>query len=60
MVVVVPDKVLYTRNASIYITGGSNTNSAPTKQNEDILVAVALAVTSGVITGTLFQVCYDF
>jgi PhoPQ-activated pathogenicity-related protein len=56
LVVVVPDVLTYTRNASLYITGGSNTNSPPTQYNEDILVAVALATTAGCITGTLFQV----
>lgn len=56
LVVVVPDNLQYTRNASLYITGGSNTNSPPDKVNEDILVAVTLATTAGVVCGTLFQV----
>lgn len=56
LVVIVPDNLKHTQNASLYVTGGGNDNSPPTKQNEDILVAVTLSVTTGIITGSLFQV----
>jgi PhoPQ-activated pathogenicity-related protein len=64
LVVIVPDKVQYTTNASLYITGWSmpkqqedgSWSSIPTAKDEDIQVASALAMSTGQITGALFQI----
>jgi len=60
LVVIVPDNVDYTRNATLYITGGSTPNvdgsGLPDAKNEDIRVASTLAMNSNVITGALFQI----
>ncbi len=40
----------------LWITGGSNTDSAPKVSDEDMMVAGAFATGSGVIMGALFQV----
>lgn len=64
LVVIVPDKVQYTSNASLYITGWSmpkqsedgSWSSIPTAKDEDIQVAAALAMSTGQITGALFQI----
>ena len=56
LVVIVPDEVKYTKNGTLWITGFSNTDGAPTADMEDIVTSVALAMSTGVITGSLFQV----
>lgn len=56
LVVIVPDEVRYTRNASLWITGGSQGSSPPTGTDEDILVSAALAMNTGMVIGALFQV----
>eukprot|EP01034_Spumella_vulgaris_P036549 gene36549-45070_t len=56
IVVIVPDEVKWTRNASLWITGGNNNNSPPGKDSEDIILAAALATSTGCITGALFQI----
>eukprot|EP00605_Chrysophyceae_sp_TOSAG23-4_P002816 GSChrysophyteH1.ASY1.ANO1.3101.1 assembled CDS len=60
LVVIVPDKVEYKNNGSMYITGWGQPNAdgsdLPTSKDEDIRVAAALAVSTGVITGCLFQI----
>jgi PhoPQ-activated pathogenicity-related protein len=60
LVVIIPDEVKYKFNGSLYITGGGMPNAdgsnLPTIKDEDIEVAAALAVSTGVITGTLFQI----
>ena len=56
LVVIVPDELKYTRNATMYITGGSMSSSAPHGGDEDIVVAAALATSTGVATGVLFQI----
>lgn len=60
LVVIVPDKVDFKRNASMYITGWSQPNAdgsgLPTHKDEDIRVAASLAVTTNIITGCLFQI----
>lgn len=55
LVVIVPDKVQWTRNASIWITGWGM-GGIPTAQDEDIVLAAALAMGTGTITGALFQI----
>ena len=60
LVVIVPDEVKYKNNASMYITGLGQPNpdgsNLPTAKNEDIRTAAALAVSTGIITGCLFQI----
>jgi PhoPQ-activated pathogenicity-related protein len=60
LVVIVPEKVVYKNNGSLYITGWSMPNAdgsgLPNSKDEDIRVAASLAVTTGIITGCLFQI----
>lgn len=56
LVVIVPDEVKWTRNASLWITGGSQGSGKPAKNDEDIILSAALATSTGCITGALFQV----
>ena len=55
LVVIVPDNVRFTRNASIWITGW-DMNGVPKAEDEDIVLAAALAMGTGTITGALFQI----
>jgi PhoPQ-activated pathogenicity-related protein len=55
LVVIIPDNLKYTRNATMWVTGGS-TGSIPHQGDEDIVVSAALATSTGIITGALFQV----
>jgi hypothetical protein len=49
--------VEFNRNASIYITGGSNgLNSYPQAKDEDIRLAAAIAMNTNTVVGTLFQI----
>jgi PhoPQ-activated pathogenicity-related protein len=56
MCVIVPDNVKYKQNATMWVTGWSNTASLPTAHDEDIFLAASLAMNSGTITGSLFQI----
>ncbi len=56
LVVIVPDELKYTRNASMWITGGGMSSNLPTADSEDILVSAALACSVGSVTAVLFQV----
>ncbi|GMH73865.1 hypothetical protein TrRE_jg9245 [Triparma retinervis] len=58
LVVIIPDNLNqnWNANATLYVTGGSNTSPLPTAKDEDIRVASALATGSGTITGAFFQV----
>jgi len=56
LVVIVPDEVNWDRNATMWVTGWSNTDSLPTNRDEDIVLAAALAMGTGTITGSLFQI----
>jgi PhoPQ-activated pathogenicity-related protein len=56
LVVIVPDELKFTRNASMWITGGGMGSSPPVADSEDILVSAALACSVGSITGVLYQV----
>lgn len=60
LVVIVPDEIKYKDNGSLYITGWSQPNpdgsNLPSAKDEDIRVAAALAVSTGIITGCLFQI----
>lgn len=40
----------------MWITGGSNTGGLPSAKDEDIALAAALAMGTGTITGSLFQI----
>jgi hypothetical protein len=57
LVVIVPNNLQWTRNSTLWITGGSVTDGPPSPDSEDIVVSAALAMSSGMITGALFQVC---
>ncbi len=59
MMVIVPDEVQHLKNASMWITGGSNPGSPPKLKDEDIWVSVALAMSTKTVTTALFQVCVD-
>lgn len=54
--VIVPDNLKFKNNGSLWITGGSQGNGVPKIDEEDLVVSAALAVTTGTITGALFQV----
>ena len=60
LVVIVPEKVEFKNNASMYITGWGQPNpdgsNLPNAKDEDIRVAASLAVSTGIITGCLFQI----
>ncbi len=56
LVVIVPENLQYTRNASLWITGGSVTSGFPSARDEDVALSAALATATGTITGVLFQV----
>jgi PhoPQ-activated pathogenicity-related protein len=56
VVVIVPDNLQYTHNATIWITGGNQGNGYPGPGSEDVVVSAALATTSGVVTAILYQV----
>jgi PhoPQ-activated pathogenicity-related protein len=56
LAVIVPDNVKSTTNASLWITGGNMGQGAPSIHSEDILVSAALAVSNGVVVGSLFMV----
>jgi PhoPQ-activated pathogenicity-related protein len=57
VVVIVPDTVDYSRNASLYVTGGSNgLNSFPQPKDEDIVLGSSLAMMTNSIVGVLFQI----
>jgi hypothetical protein len=55
LVVIVPDNIKYTRNASLWITGWSM-GGFPTSKDEDIVLAASLAMGAGTVAGALFQV----
>lgn len=55
LVVLVPDKIDYSRNASIYITGG-DANTVDVQSSEDVLLSLALSSQSNIVAGVLFQV----
>lgn len=58
LIVIVPETIHFTKNGSLWITGGGMGQSIPDAANsEDVKLAAALAVTTGTITGCLFQVC---
>lgn len=56
LVIVVPDDIHWTANASLYITGGTNSAGIPAAKDEDIVLAASIAMGTGTITGALFQV----
>jgi PhoPQ-activated pathogenicity-related protein len=56
LVVIVPDEVAYQFNASLWITGGSVTSSPPKSTDEDIIVSAALATSTKMVVGALFQI----
>jgi hypothetical protein len=56
LVVIVPDNLKYTRNATMWVTGWSQGDSAPHAGDEDIVVSAALATNLGCVMGALFQV----
>lgn len=55
LVVIVPENIQYTRNATIWITG-CDMNHIPTQHDEDVALSAALATNTGLVTGVLFQV----
>lgn len=56
LVVIVPDDLRFKQNGSLWITGGSVTSGLPSPKDEDMYVSAALAVTTGTITGVLYQI----
>jgi PhoPQ-activated pathogenicity-related protein len=56
LVVIVPENVAWKRNATLYITGGWNTGTPPSAEDEDVLLAATLSIGTNMITGTLFNV----
>uniref|UniRef100_A0A914DK95 Uncharacterized protein n=1 Tax=Acrobeloides nanus TaxID=290746 RepID=A0A914DK95_9BILA len=56
LAVVVPEKIRFKNNGSLYITKGHNDWSIPDEKNYDILACTALALITGQITGCLFDI----
>lgn len=56
LVVIVPDEVKSTTNATLWIDGGSMTDSPPTIKSYVVEIAAALAVTTKTVTGALFMI----
>lgn len=56
IVVIIPDNVDWKKNATLWITGWNNDSGLPTNKDEDIVLASALAMGTGTITGALFQI----
>ena len=57
LVVIVPNQVTWTRNATLYITGGSNDGTGmPDAKDEDIIIAATLAMANNIVAGCLFQI----
>ena len=56
LVVIVPDTVDWSKNATMWVTGSSNTSPLPDNKSEDVQLAANLAMGTGVITGCLFQI----
>mmetsp|Transcript_555 Transcript_555/g.976 ORF Transcript_555/g.976 Transcript_555/m.976 type:complete len:513 (+) Transcript_555:47-1585(+) len=56
LLVIIPENVNFENNATLYVTGWSNTDPFPDASSEDVRVAAALAAGAGCITGALFQV----
>lgn len=56
LVVIVPDELKFKQNGSLWITGGGMTGGLPDPHSEDVALSAALAITTGTITGVLFQI----
>jgi PhoPQ-activated pathogenicity-related protein len=56
LIVIVPDEIKFKQNASLWITGMGMSQSVPDPQSEDVALSAALAVTTGTITGVLFNI----
>ncbi|KAJ1417345.1 PqaA type PhoPQ-activated pathogenicity-related protein, partial [Ochromonadaceae sp. CCMP2298] len=56
LVVIVPENVQWSRNATLWITGGSMSSAAPHAKDEDITVTAALACNTGTVAAALFQI----
>lgn len=58
LLVIVPSNLNenFKNNATLWITGGSNTQGWPVATDEDVLTTAALAMGTGTITGALFQI----
>ena len=59
LVVIVPDEIKYTRNASIWITGGSQGMGAPKAGDEDVVFTAALATSLGIVSGVLSRITFN-
>jgi len=55
LLVLVPDEIKYTTNATMYITG-CDMNGVEVEETEDTKVALSLATGTGVVTGVLYQI----
>jgi hypothetical protein len=56
LVVIVPEEVRWKQNATLWITGFSNSAGYPDYNSDDIILSAGLAVSTGTICGVLFQV----
>ena len=54
--IIIPNDVKSKTNATLWIDGGSMTDSAPTIKSYVVEIAAALAVTTNIVTGALFQI----
>jgi hypothetical protein len=55
LVVIVPDQIKWNANATMWITGGGM-GSMPNSEDEDVILSASLAMGTGTICGTLFQI----
>jgi PhoPQ-activated pathogenicity-related protein len=56
LVVIVPDNLQWKANGTLWITDGTQHSSLPDAHNYNVALAAGLALTTGTITGSLFQI----
>jgi PhoPQ-activated pathogenicity-related protein len=56
LVITIPDVIQHPEHAFLYITGGDNGDSVPDVTSSDVDLMLLLAVETGTVTGSLFQV----
>jgi PhoPQ-activated pathogenicity-related protein len=56
LIVIVPDEIKFKQNATLWITGTGMGHGIPDPHEEDVALSAALAVTTGVVTGVLYQI----
>eukprot|EP00936_MAST-01D_sp_MAST-1D-sp1_P001145 g1145.t1 len=55
LVIIVPHELEFSDSATFFVTGGSNTDPAPTAASEDLVIASDIAVRTRALCAVLFQ-----